>query len=114
MLHIQQKRLFLGELMHTLLAAMVSLALSLPHNKPFLGEQYIPHTAEETFPWRASAHPPIPAWPLASLRHNKPFLGEQYVPQTAEETFPWRASAHPPTCHGQPCSQPTSQQTFPM
>jgi hypothetical protein len=37
-------------ILHTLLPAMASLALSLPHNKPFLGEQYVPHTAEETPP----------------------------------------------------------------
>jgi hypothetical protein len=53
MFHIQQKRLFLGEHLLTLLPAMVSLALSLRHNKPFLGEQYVPYTAdaEETIPW---------------------------------------------------------------
>ncbi len=50
-LSLHHNKPFLGEHLHTLLPAMASLALSLHHNKPFLGEQYVPHTAEETFPW---------------------------------------------------------------
>jgi hypothetical protein len=51
MFRIQKKIPFLGEHLNTLLPANASLALSLRHNKPFLGEQYVPHTKEETFPW---------------------------------------------------------------
>jgi hypothetical protein len=91
MFHIHQKRPFLGEHLRTLLPAMASLALSLPHNKPFLGEQYVPHTAEETFPGGEHLRTLLPAMAslALSLPHSKPFLGELYVPHTAEETIPW-------------------------
>jgi hypothetical protein len=75
-LSLRHNKPFLGEHLHTLLPAMASLALSLRHNKPFLGEHL--HTL---LPAMASL--------ALSLPHNKPFLGEQYVQHTAEETFPW-------------------------